>query len=69
MKLDKMAEHYLESELNYRMIAENFHDVLILMDKDKNYLYVSPSSEEVFDFDQTKLDNRRIHFLIYILIM
>ena len=65
MKLDKMAEHYLESELNYRMIAENFHDVLILMDKDKNYLYVSPSSEEVFDFDHMKLDNRDPFFNIH----
>ena len=65
MKLDKMAEHYLESELHYRMIAENFHDVLILMDKDKNYLYVSPSSEEVFDFNHTKIDNRQAFFNIH----
>ena len=64
-RLDKMAEHYLESELTYRMIADNFHDVLILMDKDKNYLYVSPSSEEVFDFDHTKLDNRNPFFNIH----
>ena len=65
MTLDKMAQHYLESELNYRMIAENFHDVLILMDKDKNYLYVSPSSKEVFDFDHMKLDNRDPFFNIH----
>lgn len=64
-KLDKMAEHYLESELNYRMIAENLHDVLILMDKDKNYLYVSPSSYEVFKFNHTDINNRNPFFNIH----
>ena len=64
-KLDKMAEQYLESELNYRTIAENFHDVLILMDKDKNYLYVSPSSYDVFHFDHTKINDRNPFFNIH----
>ena len=65
MMLDKMAQHYLESELSYRIIAENFHDVLILMDKDKNYLYVSPSSNEVFGFDHTNIENRKAFLNIH----
>ena len=55
MELDRIAERYLESELNYRRIAENIQDVLILMDEQQNYLYVSPSSKEVLGFDDTHI--------------
>ncbi|MER1987587.1 MAG: diguanylate cyclase [Solibacillus sp.] len=64
-ELDKIAEHYLESELNYRTIAENIQDVLILMDKDLNYLYVSPSSEEMFGFAHKDIQNRTAYFNIH----
>lgn len=64
-ELDKVAELYLESELNYRMIAENIQDVLVLMDKDLRYLYVSPSSKEVFGFEYTKLLEQGSFFNIH----
>lgn len=65
VQLDKIAERYLESELNYRMIAENIEDVLVLMDNNFNYLYVSPSSKEVFGFDYTKVLDREPFFNIH----
>ena len=57
LELDKVAELYLESELNYRRIAENIQDVLILMDQHQNYLYVSPSSKEILGVDYTDIDD------------
>ena len=64
-ELDKVAERYLESELNYRMMAENIQDVLILMDKNLKYLYVSPSSKEVFGFDYKNLLEQESFFNIH----
>lgn len=55
-ELDKIAQNYIKSELNYRIISENVQDVIILMDSDKNYLYVSPSSKEMFGFDYKDID-------------
>lgn len=63
--LDKIAENYLQSELRYRVIAEHIQDVLILMDEHKNYLYVSPSALDMFQFDYQHLDNRSAFFNIH----
>lgn len=63
--LDTIAENYLQSELRYRVIAEHIQDVLILMDEHKNYLYVSPSALEMFQFDYRCLDNRSAFFNIH----
>lgn len=49
-ELDKIACLYEAGEENFRIIAENVHDVIILMDHYKQYLYVSPSSEKIFGF-------------------
>lgn len=49
-ELDQMVELYMESEKNFRIIAENANDVIILIDRKKEYLYISPSIEEVFGF-------------------
>lgn len=65
VELDKLAEFYIDNEINYRTIAENMQDVLIIMDKDQNYLYVSPSSLEMFGFDHTKIENREAYFNIH----
>ncbi|MFF5994161.1 diguanylate cyclase [Lysinibacillus sp. KU-BSD001] len=64
-ELDKIAERYLESEFNYRKIAENIQDVLILMDQHQNYLYVSPSSKEMFGFDYTTFEHQEVGFYIH----
>ena len=63
--LDTIAENYLQSELRYRVIAEHIQDVLILMDEHKNYLYVSPSALDMFQFDYRRLDNRSAFFNIH----
>lgn len=63
--LDTIAENYLQSELHYRVIAEHIQDVLILMDEHKNYLYVSPSALDMFQFDYRKLNNRSAFFNIH----
>lgn len=49
-ELDRVASLYQEGQENFRIIAENIHDVIMLMDRDKNYLYVSPSAENIFGF-------------------
>lgn len=53
-ELDLIAAKYLESELNFQIIAENVQDVIILMNSSKEYLYVSPSCKNVFAFDPEK---------------
>lgn len=63
--LDEVAENYLKSELRYRAITENIQDVLILMDEHKNYLYVSPSAQQMYEFDYQNLDNRSAFFNIH----
>ena len=63
--LDTVAEDHLESQLHYRTIAENIQDVLILMDEQKNYLYVSPSAQKMFQFDYRHLDDRSAFFNIH----
>lgn len=49
-ELDRIASLYQEGAENFRIIAENVHDVIILMDRDKNYLYVSPSVEIIYGY-------------------
>ncbi|WP_332649511.1 sensor domain-containing protein [Lysinibacillus sp. 54212] len=63
--LDKMAERYLESELNYRIIAENFQDVLILMDENREVLYISPSCKEIYGFDFSELNRSDDYYHIH----
>lgn len=53
-ELDVIAAKFLESELNFQIIAENVQDVIILMNSNKEYLYISPSSKRVFAFDPEK---------------
>lgn len=65
IQLDKIAERFLESELNYRIIAENFQDVLILMDKDRKILYISPSVKDIFGFDYMAIINDSRNFNIH----
>lgn len=49
-ELDRVASLYQEGAENFRIIAENVHDVILLMDRDKNYLYVSPSVEKNYGY-------------------
>lgn len=49
-ELDQMVEMYMESEKNFRVIAENANDVIILINHMKEYLYISPSLKNIFGF-------------------
>lgn len=51
-ELDKLASKYIDSEEKFRIIAENVQDVIILLNDKQEYLYVSPSGKEIFEYDQ-----------------
>ena len=47
-ELDEVASLYEAGEKNFQIIAENVHDVIVLMDHQKEYLYLSPSIESIY---------------------
>lgn len=49
-ELDKRAEFYKVEKENYQIIAENVHDVIMLVGQFKECLYISPSAETIFGF-------------------
>lgn len=57
-KLDKAVSKFLESERRFRIIAENVHDVIVLLNAEKEYVYVSPSSKTIYDFEPEELVNQ-----------
>ena len=44
----------IESEKLFRIIAENAQDVIVLINDKHEYIYVSPSSHEVYGFDSAE---------------
>lgn len=50
-EIDRLISQYTESENRFRIIAENAHDVIVLMDFRGEILYVSPSVNHVYGFD------------------
>lgn len=50
-ELDKLIGQFVESENRFRIIAENAHDVIVLMDHEGEILYVSPSSKRVYGLE------------------
>jgi len=47
-----LAEEKLkESEERYKLITENSHDVVSLMDLEGNYVFITPSVKDVFGYD------------------
>lgn len=53
---DSLINKYRQSELNFQIIAENVQDVILLMNEHREYLYVSPSSKEMFGFDNKTVE-------------
>lgn len=51
-ELDQMASQYIESESRFRIIAENSHDVVFLLDKRGMIVYVSPACKEVYGYSR-----------------
>ncbi|MCP2033430.1 diguanylate cyclase (GGDEF)-like protein/PAS domain S-box-containing protein [Planomicrobium sp. HSC-17F08] len=50
-ELDKLASKYADSEERFRIIAENAHDVIVLLNEVGESLYVSPSCKTVYGID------------------
>ena len=64
-ELDRLVSKYLESEKNFRVIAENVYDVVVLMNKQKEYLYVSPSSQEIFGIAPQQASSQKPFFNVH----
>lgn len=54
-ELDKIIGKYLESENLFRIIAENAHDVIILLNEHGQSVYASPSCEMVYGFQSEEV--------------
>lgn len=64
-ELDVLVSKYLESEKNFRVMAENVYDVIVLMNRQKQYLYVSPSSSEIFGIPPEEVGGRQPFFNVH----
>ena len=53
---DSLMSKYHQSELNFQIIAENVQDVILLMNEHREYLYVSPSVENMFGYDKNTVE-------------
>ncbi|MFC7686740.1 diguanylate cyclase domain-containing protein [Ureibacillus sp. GCM10028918] len=53
---DSLISKYRQSELNFQIIAENVQDVIILMNQQRQYLYVSPSIQQMFGLDSQTVE-------------
>ncbi|MGM0897884.1 MAG: diguanylate cyclase domain-containing protein [Bacillota bacterium] len=64
-ELDLLVSKYLESEKNFRVIAENVYDVVVLMNRQKQYLYISPSSQDIFGLAPEKVIGQQPFFNVH----
>ncbi|MFD1031456.1 sensor domain-containing protein [Metaplanococcus flavidus] len=64
-ELDKVSSQYLESENRFRIIAENAHDVIVLMDHEGETIYVSPSSKRVYGLEPEEYLERPPFYNVY----
>ena len=51
----RLADHVLESEQRYRMLADYTHDVVMRVRADGERLYVSPSAKDMFGWEPSQL--------------
>ncbi|MGB6407177.1 MAG: diguanylate cyclase, partial [Planococcus donghaensis] len=64
-ELDEISGLYKAGEENFQIIAENVHDVIVLMDQNRQYLYVSPSSENIFGFKAESIVQKKAYYQIH----
>ncbi|ANU13853.1 hypothetical protein B481_1165 [Planococcus halocryophilus Or1] len=64
-ELDEISRLYKAGEENFQIIAENVHDVIVLMDEHRQYLYISPSSENIFGFKADSVLQKKDYYQIH----
>jgi len=60
LALKKQSDELQESEIKYRLLAENMQDVLFIQDMDLNFTYISPSAEQLFGYTINELMNMKL---------
>lgn len=55
-ELDKMIGKFVESENLFRIIAENAHDVIVLLNNEGQFLYISPSCLNVYGSNPEEIE-------------
>src|SRR5690606_18522205 len=56
---------YKAGEKNFQIIAENVHDVIVLMNHQKVYLYLSPSVETIYGYPASHIIGQKAFFNIH----
>ena len=64
-ELDKVASLYEAGEKNFQIIAENVHDVIVLMDHQKAYLYLSPSIESIYGYQASHIIGQKPFYNVH----
>lgn len=64
-ELDKIAGLYKAREESFQIIAENVHDVILLMDHHKKYIYASPSAEAIFGYTADYMVGQEPYFNVH----
>ncbi|WP_249593855.1 ATP-binding protein [Peribacillus frigoritolerans] len=64
-KLLQMNKKLEESESNYRLIAENTSDLIVVMDKGNSICYFSPSHKFVLGYEESVLKGIKLSTLIH----
>ena len=64
-ELDKMAGKFAESENLFQIIAENAHDVIVLLNNSGQFMYISPSCLNVYGSTREEIEAQALLSLIH----
>ncbi|MBO0601272.1 sensor domain-containing diguanylate cyclase [Sporosarcina sp. E16_3] len=64
-ELDDMSNKFVESEKHFRIIAKNVQDVIVLINDKQEYLYVSPSSNQIYGYDSTEYTAKSLSWHVH----
>lgn len=65
-ELDDMSNKFVESEKHFRIIAKNAQDVIVLVNDKQEYLYVSPSSNQIYGYDSTEYIGKPLSWHVHL---
>lgn len=63
-EVKKAQEELRESELKFRLLAENMSDVILLQDREGRLLYVSPSAERILGYSADALTGSNVFDIV-----